>query len=171
MQRSVPNTIDEESLARRIESAVERTAQKSGIDPKSGSAELLAHDSPPATSSRTSDKAQDSANQWGGLPAPWEPMPAWISPPETQDTTTDTETSSMPAMPSEVISSSSSAAAPARADVARSLPDAEPPKENGHEEAEQNHKKVGPDLDALAKQVYAIMRQRLAADRRREFMY
>jgi Domain of unknown function (DUF4157) len=173
MQQHVSSTTDEESLARRVERAVERTAEEKGIDRSSVYPEFSARVSGPTKSSPTAVNAQEAGKQWGGLPAPWEPLPAWAEVSEGPNTDITAEISS-PAVsaPSAVVSfPPTSVAAPARADVERSLPEAEPAKEVEHDESEHQHKKVGPDLDALAKQVYAIMRQRLAADRRREFMY
>jgi Domain of unknown function (DUF4157) len=173
MQQHVSSTTDEENLARRVERAVERIAEEKGIDRSSGYPEFSARVSGPTKSSPTAVNAQEAGKQWGGLPAPWEPLPAWVEVPEDPNTDITVEISS-PAVsaPSAVVSfPPTSVAAPARADVERSLPEAEPAKEVEHDESEHQHKKVGPDLDALAKQVYAIMRQRLASDRRREFMY
>jgi len=68
------------------------------------------------------------------------------------------------------VAAAAESAAPARAESGRSLPEAEAPREAGDHERPEAGKHAGPDLDALARQVYTIVRRRLAADRRREFM-
>jgi hypothetical protein len=106
---------------------------------------------------------------WGSLPAPWEPLPDWVH----------TSIAEPPA-PVETFASESSvpttesvapAAAPAvqRAPIERSLDtdeapaasDTPPPTDSEKEDDEE------VDLDRLARQVYTILKQRIATERRR----
>ena len=98
---------------------------------------------------------------WGGLPAPWEPLPAFL-----------TDGRQRVAAPS---------ATPEAADApnGRSTADAAPvvvhraERGLGRAGEEPAHAETppadagGPDLDALARQVYDVLRRRLAAERRR----
>jgi hypothetical protein len=158
--------MDEEALARRVERRVMRAAQAAEQRAVSSQPadEAIAPLSPPPSSARAQD--------WGGLPAPWEPLPSWMSassetePLELRPTGTDlTDISPVPSAPI------GGPTAPLhRAEHGRQLGDDTPaaalsPTVPAAERAEQ----VQPDLDALARQVYAILKRRLAEERRREF--
>lgn len=116
-----------------------------------------------------------TGDAWGGLPAPWEPLPDWLA-----------------ASPVDVAAPAGHGDAPLITTPARStalvasLPASAPP---GAHLAVQGRDLAGeadeaatssplpspaderapePDLDALARQVHAILKRRLAAERRRE---
>lgn len=103
----------------------------------------------------------DAALPWAGLPAPWEPMPFWIAPsssgPLSETVQMTAEAPVMGTMGREVqlagedrsIEAPAEAAAPAPAHAAAAPPEAE--------------------LDRLAQQVYTRLKQRLSAERRREW--
>lgn len=109
---------------------------------------------------------------WGNLPAPWEPLPDWLVAPTPEPQTAPgmpqtarqaAPTSAPPSSPSP--SGTSGAQGTQRAEQGRSLPTsaselAQPTR--GHEGGAPE-----PDLDALAQQVHAILKRRLAAERRR----
>jgi hypothetical protein len=184
---SVPDTTDEEGVARRAESrvakATEQTAQEQDATDHSGNAEhsagaitktatrLVSPISFPAKRSEISPDSPVIEESWGGLPAPWEPMPDWVSaPPEAQPELVATEAGVAPSISASAAAPAAESAAPARAESGRSLPEADsPPPAEAHEHPEEG-KHPEPDLDAMARQVYSIVRRRLAADRRREFM-
>lgn len=89
------------------------------------------------------------AEQWGDLPAPWEPLPIWSGSAET----------SSPAQSEPTASPSVIARSPIeRASEAAPTPAPAPPPAQGQ---------PTQDLDALARQVYAVLKQRLADERRR----
>jgi hypothetical protein len=133
---------------------------------------------------------------WGGLPAPWEPLPEWMTNAFAPVTTTPpadlhVSSSASPYWPapangvpvSDASSGASQAAsglstsgqpAPASAsgalayfaDESRTLPT--PSSTSGDSTGQApSPEAVEPDLDALARQVYTILRNRLSAERRR----
>lgn len=99
---------------------------------------------------------------WGGLPAPWEPWPASAP----ADRTPPIERVPAPAQPPPApTQAASSPAQPVQlAERGRSLP---PQAEPAAPPAAPQERAAEPDLDALARQVYGLLRQRLAAERRR----
>jgi len=184
---SVTATTDEEKLAERVESRVEQAARRDSTKAATGStasANRLAASAPVLSSampSAVSPAPAATEESWGGLPAPWEPMPEWVSAPQVVQPAPagPAEVSVMPSVSAPAAAASAesaaapsaeSAAAPARAESGRSLPEAGPHGEGGAHQGSEEKKQAGPDLDALARQVYTIVRRRLAADRRREFM-
>jgi hypothetical protein len=114
---------------------------------------------------------------WGSLPAPWEPLPDWLaSPSDAPDSAAETLPGPAPQQPSAqshtgpTVAASAqgraqSSAAPVpgvqRAERGRALP--------AESEAAPAHPSAAPepDLDALAQLVHAILKRRLAAERRR----
>ncbi|HEX2513832.1 MAG TPA: hypothetical protein VH257_03945, partial [Chloroflexota bacterium] len=114
---------------------------------------------------------------WGGLPAPWEPLPGWLvsapaaAPPATPATPAgaapagDGPASAAPAGVAVAID-----AAPlqrALEDQPASSEEATSPAPGGPAEAPAPPGQPQPDLDALARQVYTVLKRRLAAERRR----
>ena len=106
---------------------------------------------------------------WNGLPAPWEQKPAWMYQPASAPVPTAASMPPPPApKPASRAAAPPAAAAPAavqlaettRSKPAQSLigePNAVPEPPHAPE----------PDLDDLARQVYAMLKQRLATERRR----
>ena len=123
---------------------------------------------------------------WGNLPAPWEPLPDWLaSPGDAPEAAAESLAGPAPQQPaaqtwagpavapstpgsapsaSSASSTAASASTPGvqRAERGRALPDAESEAAPAHPGAAPE-----PDLDALAQQVHAILKRRLAAERRR----
>jgi hypothetical protein len=173
---SLPDTTDEEGLARQVESQVAQVAKDNAESSARGIAvEAGSLASAPTMPNRVScDTA--AAESWGGLPAPWEPMPEWVGAPQAPQLALvgPTQTSAAPAVSAHSGAAASASAttsvAPALAETGRSLPEAESPGESSAQAKPEEEKHAEPDLDALARQVYTIVRRRLAADRRREFM-
>jgi hypothetical protein len=107
---------------------------------------------------------------WNGLPAPWEPLPSWLAP------TMPAAGSPPPVSPTPVQfagladqqsvgndGAGETALVVQRAETGRQVPATEPatmPQEGPQPQPE-------PDLDALARQVYAVLSRRLAVERRR----
>ena len=111
--------------------------------------------------------AQLPADPWNGLPAPWEPWPAWAAdPPSLTVAAAQPAHTVLSADPMGGAAGDSGATVGAtssvqRADTGRMLPQEEAPAVHpGSIQPDQ-------DLDALARQVYAILGRRLAAERRR----
>jgi hypothetical protein len=119
-----------------------------------------------------SPQATPDRTHWGDLPAPWEPLPDWIGGP-VQEPGIAANTGSMPSAPNQglpgatatVAASNAVPAVPATylADIDRDIPGGEavaPPEP-------QQQAAPAADLDAMARQVYGMLKQRLAAERRR----
>lgn len=102
-----------------------------------------------------------SEDPWGGLPAPWEPLPAFL----TDGRQRVVSPSAMPEAADAPNGRSTADAAPVvvhRAERGLGRAGEEP----AHAETPPADA-GGPDLDALARQVYDVLRRRLAAERRR----
>jgi hypothetical protein len=206
LQDARPDVGGEEMLASSVEARVTAASQpyRNASTPASPSPEpasvhsrsLYASSSHDMNNGPGGGASEPAHNQWDGLPAPWEPLPAWMAPPlgaPVLDVATLPPSS--PAIPtaqpapspgftaatgtggasriggmsaaggdSESGGSGGDGGAQA-AEKNRSLPPATssaPPPPPPTERAEPER-----DLDALAKQVYAVLKRRLAAERRR----
>jgi hypothetical protein len=107
------------------------------------------------------------SDDWGGLPAPWEPLPQWFDAPKPAEMSASAISaptrSAPPAQPAVPHHRASSAPPVQLAETGRLL-DAPPALSTP---AQAPAQPPAPDLDALARQVYAVLKQRLAAERRR----
>jgi hypothetical protein len=118
---------------------------------------------------------QTAATEWGGLPAPWEPLPEWLAPspstPRESVVAPFVSTGAPVVMGPAAMVSSPAGAPPATvvhaADESRmgegpsaAAPTAPAPA--GDEASE------GPDIDWLARQVYSALKRRLGTEARRE---
>ena len=161
---------NEETLALRTERRVIRAA-------RARAEAASATDTQSAGGGAPTDPSLAARDVWSGLPAPWEPLPDWLaaSPVDVAAPARhgDAPRITMPTPPAAPVASLPSSAPPgahlaaqgrdlggeaeeAAASVSPPLP---PPADEHAPE---------PDLDALARQVHAILRRRLAAERRRE---
>jgi hypothetical protein len=208
-QARVPAHQDEETTARRVESRVSAAARHHAIvnrfDPPVSDApaglEIVPAvplaDDPRAEPGRPvplpagavsahdqkdpASASSPAAHDWGGLPAPWEAMPAW---------TTSSSTGEQVALPADAVSGFGriSPVCP-QADIPYTSPPASTPPAAGlsMQAAEEGRTlerpvhtsaasggdaaSVAPDLDALARQVYAVMKRRLQTELRREQLF
>lgn len=175
---TTPDTTDEEQLARRVERRVEQATKNhvensnAGLTMQTTRPAFLRSDASRETSGEVSPDSSDTEESWGGLPAPWDPMPEWVSAPRAAPSTRvdSAEPTMMAAASDSAAAASDASPAPALAESGRSLPEGESPKKTGSHQDPHEGKHAEPDLDALARQVYDVVRRRLAADRRREFM-
>jgi len=106
--------------------------------------------------------ADDPAARWGGLPAPWEPMPESVAPAAARSSGNVRGNSS-----SGIVSHSTPSLL--FAEQGRTISEQRPTQTAPTREEPERH--VPPDLDNLARQVYLIMKRRLAAERRRELLH
>jgi hypothetical protein len=190
-RENMSGAANEESLAQSVESQVRWIARDQAeatwrapmpLDTASSSAgpgsvpidapaqaRLAAHGASIAGAPRAESDTQPIARgaDWGGLPAPWEPLPEWIDAPKQAEMPA-------PAVPQPARSAPSAQQAASRngapsaplvqlAETGRML-DALPAQSAP---AAAPSQQPAPDLDALARQVYAVLKQRLAAERRR----
>ncbi len=104
---------------------------------------------------------------WNGLPAPWQPLPTWLDTPVAPEATATPTAAMRPATPASA-ASAMAAAAPAvqLAEQGRALEEAAPAAPT-HAAAPHAARSPEPDLDALARQVYTVLRRRLSAEGRR----
>ena len=171
---------DEEETARIVERRVTAQAReflgrtgRAALPPDSrseppGSRDALPETvSAPAVERAHEEPHHSSQARWGSLPAPWEPLPDLIRAPETVRGPTSArsapERNEAPmrrglAPPAEI-----HAAARQRRAASPSTPAEQPPAAERPAPPEQ----PDPDLDALARQVYGVLKRRLAAEKRR----
>ena len=162
---------DDETVARRVELRVARAVRAADPGPpRQPSGFVAGNDRParpfaPAQPSVEAEKGEPVGGRWGGLPAPWEPLPGWLASPAP-------DTSPMPANVTPL-----PVAVPALAPVAPLPQLAEQGRESDGDSAAsgpapapphdaQAPAPAEPDLDALARQVYALLKRRLALERR-----
>ena len=129
-------------------------APTSDVSASHGPRARRAAPTPPAERTRRS--------QWGALPAPWEPLPPSIG--SSRPVTSPATVASSPS-PASPASDNGATTAPAvrtaergRESAGEEPPHADPPDDDGAK---------GPDIDVLARQVYDVLKRRLAAERRR----
>jgi hypothetical protein len=157
----------EEAVAERVEGLVRSEAMAAGrrssrvarpAEPASGPFSRRVPGAPslgePAKPDRYEmlDHPGGMAPPWGDLPAPWEPLP---------------ELPNAPIEAGDARSGSGAATAPTaihRAATERSVEESSP----GAAVAQAPASEPSPDVDALARQVYDVLKRRLAAERRRE---
>ena len=141
--------LSEERLARRVERHVWNDAEESAQNERVGNTPR--EDAERAHPTRRFE-AERAPNAWGNLPAPWEPLPAIATAP------------TVVAVAAPATSVGASEQTIRYAEHGRSLED---------EEVSSSHKAPdaaapSPDIDALARRVYDVLKRRLAAERRRE---
>lgn len=102
--------------------------------------------------------------RWGNLPAPWEPLPDWLAPPRSAVEAPPLPVVAVaPAPPALTAPPQPGVPAVRAAETARTLPAVQQPETT----APAQEPSPAPDLDELARQVYAVLKRRLAAERRR----
>ena len=162
---------DEESLARRVESSVRGLAAAEA----GPSGELTSDLAGPATAGSQAsglDVPPDqskSRDKWGALPAPWEPLPAPVAhaPAGSGEVSGWSSAGESPSAPSAGVSDGGALAAGGLHLAARDRPQGT---EESGDAPSSSGAAVGaqaPDVDALARQVYEVLKRRLAAERRR----
>jgi hypothetical protein len=179
---ATPAQTTEEGMARRVEAEVVAAARRS--TPVTEDARRRDNATRRTSSDRTmSPPAEDAPVSsaptplpdvdWGGLPAPWEPLPEWLSTPES--TEAGATRPPVPAPQYAVAGLATSIGAPAvvqRADMGRAVDAPEAPAAAPAPAAPADAPAaVAPDLDQLARQVYAVLKRRLEAETRREQMF
>jgi hypothetical protein len=154
-----------------------------GDSATSNTTENLVSTPPPWDTESHATAEPQVADPWGGLPAPWQPLPEWLTSPSAFVTTVDsaglngvnghtTATNGAGAGSSNGATGNNTGGNNAGggdggahfADTDRSLPPPAPPSTATPTPAAPP---VEPDLDALAHQVYTILKRRLASERRR----
>jgi hypothetical protein len=166
------DTSDEEAVARGVEASVRdvaRVAAQRDASPRS--------DAPQLPAGPTSGMPVRPRRPWGNLPAPWEPIPGLddgagatatgpASPAVARGGIAAAGAAPMSSLSAPVNSSNGGAVAEVQhADVGRpiaeAMPDPAPTGAHGPQGAPR------PDVDLLARQVYDVLKRRIAAERRR----
>jgi hypothetical protein len=176
----------EESLARRVESRVVHLARSGPTHSDVGrpgaavSEALLSDPSPEPSIPEAADAGTTTATpridaDWGGLPAPWEPLPEWLAPstPGRGQAAATFSPRASQATSGAVAAAPVSMAAPARVSVQRAEEGREldAPEQASPAAPAEAPAGVAPDLDLLARQVYAVLKRRLETETRREQMF
>jgi uncharacterized protein DUF4157 len=183
--RGMPTAPDEEAVARRVEAQTIALANDSAA--QRTLADRVVHESRRQSASETITATPDEiqtphashpVDDWGGLPAPWEPLPEWVTAPTMAAESTTGMQRTFDAGPLSVaapsvpmpVATSVPATQPAvhGADSARVL---DASASAGTPAAGEGQPPVAPDIDHLARQVYAALKRRLEADARRERMF
>jgi hypothetical protein len=159
-------TRGEEVVALQVERQVRLIAR--GELAVSASAALSRPANGPAQSEAEEVAPHAERGIWGNLPAPWEPLPAWFAStpaPVTQDTGVQPAPSLLAGV------ASAPAFVAGEGGVERSVEESGSG-ENSSPQANQAtfepQRAPEPDLDALARQVYSLLRRRLSVEQRRE---
>jgi hypothetical protein len=175
---------DEEPLAIRVESLVSRAAAAAVVGDSITAADtvFMADNGRPgsrAFGAQPMPLASSREADFGGLPAPWEPMPSWVTAqPQTVTPPAATHAASVSPAPAAAISTAAASLATASANSASGSAAVmlaeqgrfleEPPAVEAHPGHDDGGMQPPPDLDHLARQIYAVMKRRLDAERRRE---
>lgn len=171
----VTSPADAEAQAAQVEARVTTFARARNAAP--GATRLALPEQPEAPEQPVSHAAPARPSQpqpnarpiWGNLPAPWEPLPDWMAGPAGEPPA-EPQLSSPPAHPSFPApprAPSADTAGVQRAERGRSLPAGASEPSSATSTAAREGGVPEPDLDALARQVHAILKRRLAAERRR----
>jgi len=162
---------DAEAPARQVEANVKSAAQQGmttvavsggAVRPEPATSGVFS----PGPAEFSTGRAATPTN-FNGLPAPWEPLPDWLTTPPTD---WPMATSDSP------ISAAAAAAPPSPPPVQTAEEDRDlPPPDSQSATANQDDfghqhdsaQGVEPDLDALARHVYILLRRRLASESRR----
>jgi hypothetical protein len=162
--------MDEEALARTVEAQTVRAARMRFAPPIAsgsvGSAAARPVDKPDgaqAASPVEDAPAGPDRGRWGNLPAPWEPLPDWLAPSRSVEAPPLPVVTVAPAPPAFTTPPQPGAPVVHAAETARTLPAPQQRETPAQEQAPA----PAPDIDALARQVYAVLKRRLAAERRR----
>src|SRR5262249_55588232 len=146
---------------------------------------VLFHISPPslpgapaAERDNTVAGARPDRAIWGNLPAPWEPLPDWLVSGHTQVNSSVPPASlpsSTPVLPVPVVPPSSTSIghgkgseAPAEPGIWRAGTERSVSDQGNEAVSAQPVSQPEPDLDALAQQVYGLLKRRLSVEQRRE---
>ncbi len=162
---------DEEALARTVEAQTIQAARMRFAPPVlpastgAATAPPVRMPEPVRTIAPVEDApvAPDRA-RWGNLPAPWEPLPDWLAPSRpTTETPPLPVVTVAPAPPALTTPPQPGAPVIQTAETARTLPTVRQTETT----TPVQEQAPAPDLDELARQVYAVLKRRLAAERRR----
>jgi hypothetical protein len=159
----------EEQLAEGVEAQVMASAGERAA----ATLRVISPNRPPPFSVPQSDSLapvahSDDRSLWHNIPAPWEPVPSWMSNP--------TPTHAQPVLPAMQTANADVSPVPEGRLNESSIARAESSRQSASKASaittrsspQQPTPVAKPDLDMLARQVYAMLKRRLAAERRRQ---
>ncbi|MEO6527546.1 MAG: DUF4157 domain-containing protein [Gemmatimonadaceae bacterium] len=157
--RQMPSA--EEGLARRVERAVRSDAER-GADRSEDDDLTVSSDVGPVVSALADvdTMPERDAKLWGTLPAPWEPM--------TYAPATSSRATSTPAMASAPVDTAAAQFAEQGRALDEPASSVTTQSASASSASSASSSTPAPDLDALARRVYDVLKRRLAAERRRE---
>jgi hypothetical protein len=185
-----PVGMDEERLARRVEARViaevRRQVGPLGALPRgfetitAGAGAAEEPESPEQQGGHMTEIPEEPGTVWpyAGLPAPWEPLPDWLASPAASPGDGEGPAGAIPsstgiaaavAAPEAAPATSGTAAAAHLAATGRPLPTDERRDQPSSTHSAGDPPAVEPDLDSLARQVYTVLRRRLAAEIRQAY--
>lgn len=177
---AAPPPDDEEMMARVVEARVHDAAARERAVPVATFLESdvdrdeenhpAAEPSRPERALAGRSAGRSKSAQWGSLPAPWEPLPSFLAQDrEDSGSSTAEPNGSVPsaagAAPTNLVGPASRAPAVQRAAHGDAGSGEQPTRAGSHGAHDDGD--GAPDVDALARQVYDVLRRRLAAERRR----
>ncbi len=151
-------SLAEEALAQRVEDRVVQAARAATVHPSPPPTQAVTTpraESPRAASAPRSPTAHE---RWAGLPAPWEPINDWTQHGPSGQATTPVESPGKTA----AVANPEPVVQRALRERSQTGPDENDTPPNGRDAYAPE-----ADLDALARQVYAILKDRLSVERRR----
>lgn len=151
-------SLSEEALAQRVEDRVVQAVRSAAFRPPPRPMQDTVAPPPAAPFLASAPHASAPDPRWSGLPAPWEPMNDGMQHGPSNQATQQV-TATVAAAPAEVAPPVVQRAGNERSQSSHD-DDAAPPNAPNEEAPEA-------DLDALARQVYAILKDRLSVERRR----
>lgn len=154
----------EEAMALEVEAEATSVARESRTVPPTRPGRAVARAKPPFHQPAPAPPAPSGGAEppWGSLPAPWEPLPDVFSRSES------VSGAAAPVGAADVGGAMTAPAVPAPAVARRAAPDRTVPDMAATAETPGHQESGAPvDLDSLAKQVYGILKRRLAGERRR----
>ncbi len=151
-----------ETQARIVEARVTNTANRFvpaiSLDAQNLDSQPL--NAPLNTMNTPNLSSNDQPDAWDGLPAPWEAMPSFTNQTRSTNQTSSSTPSTNYVTPAPVQSYSDVQLAEVGRDEAGSQDNADPG-------APATHQPPAQDMDAMAQQVYEILKRRLSSERRR----
>ena len=163
-------TRDEEALALHVERQTRQLARDAPVTGVTRAVQPAIQQREPDMRALTPGVARPI---WGNLPAPWEPLPDWLTPTSfSQDASVSpgAELSAVAPLSAPDESSREGVSEVRRAGLERSIeqPDDGATSSTYASSSPELTRAPEPDLDALARQVYGLLKRRLSVEQRRE---
>lgn len=179
-QRVIPAVNQEEAIAQQVEARVTQAARvvREPLTMPTPEARVPQPVVPGVVMPPAVPHNEENQPDWDGLPAPWEPLPGWVTTPPApaaMPAPMSAPQQRVPALAPRPAAPAPASAAPAPAPVQAVAPPVRLAEESrpldqpaATPATPQAAEHAAPDIDALARQVYSVLKRRLAAERRRD---